>query len=369
MKCFFIICILLGICTVSKAQDNANYSWVDNKVLQIPVAETYATAAIAGYVQAHFKTPEEKLRAVYKWITANIYYSKDSMYFSNWGGDPEVKMAAILRKRKGVCDNYSALFTNILLKCGIEAVVVSGYTKFGGATNRAGHSWCAVAIEKQWLLCDPTWDAGFNNAAKWFLITPEEFIETHFPFDPLWQLLPFPLTHTQFRKGNMYLKNHDIAYNISDSVKTFLQLDTLQQLEAAALRMKQAGFENEQIKTWHDYYKMKIAIVYQEQDMQCYNIAVNALNNARRLFNGYVQYRNNNYTPLRPPKDLNLLFDSIGTYIDSAHTTIKNIGKVVENFQYNTDELIINLNKLWARMLEEKTFLSALQQRNKRDKK
>ena len=369
MKHLLMLYYLLGICTIIKAQDNVNYSWVDNKILQIPNAETFSTAAIANYVQLNFSTSEEKLRAIYKWITAYIRYNKDSMYFSNWGGDPEIKMASVLRKRKGVCDNYAALFTNIVLKCGIQSVVVSGYTKFGGTINRSGHSWCAVEVEKQWLLCDPTWDAGFTNAATWFLKLPEDFIETHIPFDPLWQLLPFPLTHAQFRKGSSPVKTDDKVYHIADSVKAFLQFDTLQQLEAAAQRMQKAGFDNEQLKTWHDYYKMKIAIVYQEQDMQLYNAAVNARNNARKLFNDIVQYRNNNFTPLKPVKEVKILFDSIEIYLDSAQTFIKNIGKVVENYQYNTDELLINLNRLSARLKEEKTFLSAIQQQNKRDKK
>jgi hypothetical protein len=291
------------------------------------------------------------------------------MYFSNWGGDPEVKMASVLRKRKGVCDNYAALFTNIVVKCGIQSVVVSGYTKFGSTINPSGHSWCAVKLEKKWLLCDPTWDAGLANADNWFLIAPEKFIETHIPFDPLWQLLPFPLTHAQFKKGSSPNTSDDKLYNIVDSVSAFLQLDTLQQLVAASLRMQRAGFENEQLKTWHDYYKMKIAIVYQEQDMQLYNSGVNALNNARKLFNDYVQYRNSNFTPLRPAKEVNLLFDSIGIYLDTAQKIIKNIGKVVENYQYNTEELVSNLNKLAERMQEEKIYLSAIQKQNKLIKK
>jgi len=268
-------------------------------------------------------------------------------------------MASILRKRKGVCDNYAALFTNIVNKCGIQSVVVSGYTKFGNVIKRAGHSWCAVAVEKTWLLCDPTWDANFYNATNWFLITPENFIQTHIPFDPFWQLLPVPFTNAQIKKGYTFSVKNDKKINVSDSVNAFLQLDTIQQLEVANRRIMLAGLDDEQQKTRYDFNKMKIAIVNQEQDMNNYNAGVKALNNAKKLFNGFVQYRNNNFTPVKQFKDLNLLFDSIDLYISTAFKIIKNIGLVVENYQYDTEELADNLKKLAARVNQERLLLSS----------
>jgi len=358
MKFLLLLYFLSGVFTNSKAQDLDQYTWVDIKMQQIQVVETYSTVNIANYVKANFSNDEDKLRAVYKWITTNIHYDKDSMYFTNWGGDPEIKMASILRKRKGVCDNYAALFTNIVNKCGIKSVIVSGYTKLGNVINRAGHSWCAVAVEKKWLLCDPTWDANFNIATNWFLITPENFIQTHIPFDPFWQLLPVPLTNAQIKKGHTFSGENDKKINVSDSVNAFLQLDTIQQLEVANRRIWQAGLIDEQQKTWYDYNKMKIAIVNQEQDMQYYNAGVKALNNAKRLFNGFVQYRNNNFMPVKQFKDLDLLFDSIDLYINNALSIIKNIGLVVENYQYNTEELTDNLKRLAVRVKQERLLLS-----------
>ena len=162
-----------------KSQDIANYAYIDVKALQIPTTAYYSADSIAKFVLANFSSNSEKVRAVYKWITTNIRYSKDSLYyFRGWGKDPEEKMNTILRRRKGVCENYAELFAGIVSKCGIQAVVVSGYCKISGMVNWSGHGWCAVKIDNQWLFCDPTWDEGFKVSASYFLVPPEEFIQT-----------------------------------------------------------------------------------------------------------------------------------------------------------------------------------------------
>ena len=74
--------------------------------------------------------------------------------------NPEARITVALRRRKGVCENFAAIFNDICLKAGLTSFVVSGYTKQSGAVDKTGHSWCAVFINKNWYLCDPTWDEG-----------------------------------------------------------------------------------------------------------------------------------------------------------------------------------------------------------------
>lgn len=134
-------------------------------------------------------------------------------------------------------------------------------------------------------------------------------------------------------------------------------MDTLQKLEAASLRIKQSGIDNEETRTWYAYNEMKIAIVYQENDMNLYNSAVADLNRARKVFNDYVQYRNNRFIPERPVSNVNALFDTISARISSAYKTIDAIGKKIENYQYDTGDLKNSLNELAAKSSEQKEFL------------
>src|SRR5665647_1467877 len=193
MKPLLFLCLYICCSPILKGQDFNDFAAIDHKALHIPATETYSTASIAGYVQSNFKTDREKLRAIYTWVITNIRYDTDSMYHINWSMYPEEKISATLRRRKGVCENYAALFTDIALKSGIQSFVVSGYTKQWGSVNRAGHSWCAVYLQQEWFLCDPTWDKDCRGNTKYFLVNPAQFIESHMPFDPLWQLLEYPL--------------------------------------------------------------------------------------------------------------------------------------------------------------------------------
>jgi hypothetical protein len=341
--------LIVLVAIVAKGQQGGYY---------IPSSQTYSTTSIANFVQSNFKTNREKLSAIYAWVTANIRYDKDSMYNINWGTEPNEKVSATLRRRKGVCENFAAIFTDICLKSNIPSFAITGYTRQSGSVKRIGHSWSAVYLDKEWLLCDPTWDAGSGNGNNYFLVSPDQFIESHMPFDPLWQLLPFPITQQEFSSGHLYAKRETPAWNIGDSVLSFLQLDSLQQLEASLLRMKKAGVDNDMVKIWRSYLDMKIAIVYGDKDMNLYNEAVADLNRATKIFNAFVQYRNNRFLPVKSDAEMNGLLTPIAGILTLANKKLENIGREVENFQYDTGALKIRLAGLRERVKEQQKFLN-----------
>lgn len=358
MKALLFISFFVYSCAAVNAQDYSDYTDVDRRVLQIPKSKTYATDSIVQFVQDNFITDGEKVRAIYTWITTNIRYSKDSMYyFRGWGTDPEAKMVAILRRRRGVCENYAALFANLVSKCGVPVFVISGYTKIAGNVNWTGHGWCAVFVEKEWRLCDPTWDEGFKIAKQYFLVNPAQFIETHMPFDPLWQLLEHPISHKEFQRGIGFSKKDRAVFHYTDSVSTHLLLDTLQQMQATSRRMRNAGIVNENLQTWLAFNEMKITIVNQESDMDAFNSAVADRNKARALYNDFIQYRNSRLKPARPVGEIQLWFNTIESLLATALKKIKNIGSVVENYQYDTDSLKYSIDSLLAKLKQQKDFL------------
>ncbi|MEP7141534.1 MAG: transglutaminase-like domain-containing protein [Ferruginibacter sp.] len=346
MKPLLFVCLYICCRSVVKGQD-----------FNIPAKETYSAASIARYVQSNFKSDPEKLHAIYSWIITNIRYDKDSMYPINWSLEHEEKISATLRRRRGVCENYATLFADIALKSGFPSFAVSGYTRQHGSVNRAGHSWCAVYLRQQWFLCDPTWDIGNSGNTRYFLITPAEFIESHIPFDPLWQLLEYPLTEHEFDQGFSYSKKDSHFFNFADSVKAFLQLDSLQQLEASTRRVKQAGIGSQRQKDWLAYNQMKIAGIYGEKDMNLYNEAVADLNKANSIFNNYVQYRNSRFIPARPDNEIEGLLDPIALLISGALKKLEQMGKAVENFQYDTGTIKDRFTFLSGRVQEQQSFL------------
>ena len=344
MKLSLFLYVILSASFTVKAQSLSGY---------IPSKETGSIKSIADYVIANYKTDAEKLSAVYHWVTNNIRYDKDSMYNINWATDLETKAAATLRRRKGVCENYASIFTDIILKCSIPSYVVTGYTNQAGFGKNTGHSWSAVFLDNKWLLCDPTWDVGIGNRTNYFLISPETFIDSHTPFDPLWQLLP-----PSYSNRNLKVDNNSYQ-EVNAEVQSFLQLDSLQQLEASSQRMLQLNKQTEQQKNWRSYVKMQIAIVHGEEDMNLYNAAVADLNNANKIFNNFVLYRNNQFVPYKSEVEVNAMLEPVYGLLVFAKTKLNKIRKVVENDQYNTELIQQKISSLTQRVKEQKDFLKS----------
>ena len=245
MKTPFYLWLSLCCNFIVKAQENAGFTKSDTRAQYIPPAETHSTASIAKYIIGNYTTEREKLLAAYSWVTYNIKYNSDSMYVINFNPDPQTRITAALRRRKGVCENFAAIFNDIAVKAGLQSYEVTGYTKQYGSIDKTAHTWCAVYLEGKWFFCDPTWDVGISGYAKYFLVPPLAFIESHMPFDPLWQLLDQPVSHKEFYQGYIRSKKDKTLINFVDSINAFTQMNELQQLESAAHRINQAGLDTD----------------------------------------------------------------------------------------------------------------------------
>jgi hypothetical protein len=368
MKYWLIFYLLSGGSTVVKAQTDEVWTVVDARSSYFPKTVIYSTGQIAQYIEQHFTGNKEKIRAAYRWVTANIAYDKDSMLPINWSKNSTDKIAATLRRKKGVCDNFASVYTDILLKMNIRSFVVHGFTKGSGSPFNGAHSWCAVHLGQQWYLCDPTWDAAYTGIARYFLISPAQFIETHYPFDPLWQLLPQPLSLKEFEHAFMNGEKNKMYFNVTDSVNIFLALDSLQQLEAAARRMKTAGLNQESLKTWYAYNQMNIAIIYGEQDMQLYNAAVADLNKANAFLNAFIEYRNQLFKPAKTDSATRNMLQPVSGLINDALKKTAAIGLAKENFQYDTALLYERIKAVKKRLEEQNNFLKNYFESNDREK-
>lgn len=325
-----------------------------NNSFYIPSSVTQSATSIAEYAKANYKTDIQKVSAIYRWVTLNIRYDSDSANIINLGIDPEAKINAAFRRRRGVCENYAAIFNDICLKSGITSFIVDGYTK-QGSVDKTGHAWCAVNINNEWLLCDPTWDVG--GTTKYFLIEPAEMIATHMPYDPMWQLLNYPVTHQQFYSGNIY-KNKSIPFfNYADSIAAYIQLDSLQKYKSSAQRIEQSGLYNNMVKNNFNYKKMQVEIIRQDKDVDLYNSSVVKLNEVTGAFNNFVQFRNNQFAPAISDNALQALFEGIDEKISAVNKNLDEIAKSEATFTFSTEALRDKLNLLANHVNEQKEFL------------
>lgn len=323
----------------------------------IPSRETYSAAAISAYIQSNFSTDEEKLQAAYYWITHNIRYSTDSMYAINYGKDPDLRVSEALRRRKGVCENFAATFTEIALKCGIRSFVVPGYTKQYGSIDKAAHTWCVAFLNNSWSCFDPTWDIDYSDQPRYFNVKPVDFIGTHMPFDPLWQLLDQQVSHKDFANGNIYPGNKVPVFNFTDSINLYSSQSYQQQVESSISRMQRSGISNELLRVQLAYLQMEAGIMNQENDLDLYNAAVSDLNKAGNLLNGFIQYRNNRFIPLKKDAELKALLIPVDSILEELYKKLGILDKSPGNFQYSTDSFRERLSSFAKKLEDQKEFL------------
>jgi hypothetical protein len=326
------------------------------QVYHIPSKYTQTTKDIADYITARTKDESQIARSVYTWVVNNIRYDTDSSNRINLNPDPELKITAALRRRRGVCENYAAIFNDILLKAGLQSYVVGGYTRQGSRIDRTGHAWCAVKVNNEWALCDPTWDEG-SGTYRYFLADPADFIQTHMPFDPMWQLLKNPVTRNDFDYGSFYTGSQ--VFNYNDSINAYVQMNELERLQSASQRIQQAGINNDVVRNNHAVARMNIEMIHEDRDMDLYNAAVAELNKATVALNNFIRYRNDRFEPLKPDNEIKALLSGVQDLLIDSEKKLDLVDKSAATLTLTTDVVRQKSAFLAARFRDQLAFLNS----------
>lgn len=169
--------------------------------LQRQYATKYDFSDFVGKLTTDCRTDYEKLKAIYRWICANIDY--DTNY--------QIHTAdSCVEARKGVCQGYCELFYQLAKSAGVRTEIVFGSAKDkDGIVSVDSHAWIfAYTRTDRGILIDPTWGAGTvdngvfhrrKNCMIWFDVSPEWMVMSHLPKDTTYQLLSEPLDSAQFQ--------------------------------------------------------------------------------------------------------------------------------------------------------------------------
>lgn len=348
------------------------YATIDQKALSIPDSLTRTTDGISSYITANFKSQKEKSRAIFAWVATNIQYDVDNMYAINFYEKKAEKISKPLKTRKGICENYAALFNDICSKSGIKSFVIEGYTKQNGFADYIPHAWCAALVDNSWFLFDPTWGSGFiaNDKFtaridnKYFMVNPAVLIKSHMPFDFLWQFLNNPVTNQEFYEGKTELNKSKLFFNFPDSIQVYETLSRNEQLIASASRIERNGIKNSLIYDRLQHIKLeiendKIEIKNNEQirSTNLYNSAIVDLNEGINQCNSFINYRNKQFMPKKTDTEIQSMIDSADNNLKEARIKLKEI----KNPDVNTTALIMqftkSLDEISVQIKEQKDWL------------
>jgi hypothetical protein len=201
---------------------SARFNQIDWAVETIDAA---TPEALAQQLTAPYTTDLEKVRSIFRWITAHVAYAvpqRTSVRRSALRYNPmdsalalksvdEIVAYTVLQKRTAVCNGYARLFKTLCDYSGIRAELVTGYARvnYGNAKFRSNHTWNAVYVDSAWHLLDATWASGFITFGdafvkhyddSYFFPDPEQFIHTHYPEDLKWSLLSHPPVLREFNE-------------------------------------------------------------------------------------------------------------------------------------------------------------------------
>ena len=299
------------------------------------------------------------VRAAYDWVITNIRYDEDSARIINAGSDPNARVDVAFKRRKGVCENFAAIFNDICNKAGLHSVIINGYTKQNGQVDKAGHVWCAVSIDKEWYLFDPTWDVGNTKAPRYFMGSGDHFAGSHMPFDPIWQLSEQPITHEQFYKGNKFTTGTASAYMFKDSINAYLGMDSLQKVKSELQRIEKMGLYNKRIREHHALLKSLAEMNYQDEQVDYYNAAVADLNEATSMINKFINWRNDTASNQLSPGALQQLIDGANAYMLAAAAKLDVVDRSPAVLVFGTTQAREKLQALMLKTDDQQLYLKS----------
>lgn len=178
---------------------------------------TLNPSKLAHRLTRYCRTDSQKVYAIHHWITHHIRYDVKN-YYSYGRASKPVSLTRILRRRKGIFGEYSALFRKLCTSSGVESAIINGYSKgqyysTGNPFYMETHSWNGVYLGGQWLLVDATWDAGgiqlFKRSLKGKLLQFFTFgRQDHIVYNPHFIQRP---NEKYYLRNGVYMKTDHIA--------------------------------------------------------------------------------------------------------------------------------------------------------------
>lgn len=353
------------------------YAEIDRKALALPDSLTKSTANIANYIATNFQTDKEKVRAIFIWTASNIEYDAANMFAINFYEDKEAKIAKPLLTRKGICENYAALFNDICGKAGIKSFVIEGYTKQNGFSDYIPHAWCVAMIDSSWFMFDPTWGSGYMNGGKfykkinndYYKVEPATLIKSHMPFDYLWQFLNYPVTNQEFYEGKTQQDRSKPFFSYNDSIQAYQHLGTIDQLKSSSSRIEKNGIKNSMIFDRLQHIKLEIERDRVNKIIDQYNSAVSDYNASINYVNEFIGYRNKQFTPMKPDPEIQAMIDRAENKLISAKTKLSEIKEPDANIASSSTQLTTAIDNVAAQVKEQKDWLKVYFSKGKSGRK
>ena len=253
--------------------------------------------ALVDSVARWGRTEREKVIVLAGWFRE--YMAIDVGKFLT--GGPNGDYRDVLKERKGICGDFTGLFGELCNRLGIENERVEGYVVEDGRERgetclRTNHVWNAVRVAGEWWHVDMMWavgalgrDAGGEWVFKrhwnpeYVLTRGEQFLTTHMPADPAWQLTDRLYPMNAFIEGNLADGERGDYYNYMDSITVFRRLPRNERQMLFARRANRFNPRNKEVMAVTYYNEAVFLLNYNRKTRA-------VLNRAREYFRIAEEY-------------------------------------------------------------------------------
>jgi len=236
----FLVFILFNCLALAQTKQSP-----DQFALHIPDSVSRSAVGLAKIIRTNFPDDADYVRTLYVWLCANMSF--DDRIIDSLKNENLIDYA--LKTKAGKCKNFSAVLTGLCNMVGIEAYSVLGYVRINEKeqTDR-DHAWNVIKIDGNYYLFDPTFDVfpkDFDPETgtylfKWYKKQGHEFISTHMPYDPMMQLLDYPIKHKEFFKMKHSGKKY---FDYKLALREYQSLDDKEQLKILLTRAEAYGID------------------------------------------------------------------------------------------------------------------------------
>lgn len=358
----FLSALFCLACTVCAQQDSTSASSANKTAVSIPQEETQSAESIAAYINTHYATPQERLKAIYSWIAENIAYdiAKATSMEAITEYDKEKAIQTTLNTRKGVCQDYSELMETLCKGCGIDVFLIPGFVLKPNQELEEPHAWIITGINNEWQIHDPTWGAGYVNndvftkrlSFDYFNIPPPTSITSRMPTDPMWQLLTYPISVQEYYSKVFEQDSTKPFFNYPDTIAAYRKLNTVGQCHATLRRIETAGIYNQATADYVMYLKNEI----ENDKINYFNAGIYHFNAAVAAINTYVAYFNTQFTPELPKEEvLNILY-TVEQEIEATNMEFESVKNPSPDMAQQMNTILSNMNELLKKAKEGRAF-------------
>ena len=124
-----------------------------NSIQLIEWSEKMNTVTLAGELTKNKATDKEKIEVCYQYMVQQFKY--DFAKLSNLQYDYIPVIDDVVKKKLGICYDYSAVLASMLRSQGIRCKLVMGYTK----NVKEYHAWNEIYLDGKWVTVDSTYDS------------------------------------------------------------------------------------------------------------------------------------------------------------------------------------------------------------------